>query len=216
MADVRLFKGYIEELSGNNLLKKQIAVLEKANARLESELKELKEEVKLFKKEKGSQALPKTGKKRGRKSRTMLQIIEDEMAKTKDKQMKVTDIVKVLKNKFESKAKNMYASVAASMNNSNKFVKAAPGVYKLVAEGDAKQQPKKKAATLVKKAVAKKVPAKKAVASSTEPEVKKPVAKKKAVAAKKPVAKKKAPAKKKPAAKKKVAAKKPAADKPVS
>jgi hypothetical protein len=225
MADVRKFKSYIEELSGNNLLKKQMAALEKANTRLERELKAIKNELNLIKKQKVTPAAAaKTGKKRGRKPRTMLQIIEAEMAKSKDNQMKVTDIVTILKKKFDSKAKNMYASVSASMNNSDKFEKAARGVYKLVAQG-ADKPVEQKAAAPGKKAAAKKKTAakKKAVAKASvnkdmapaaESEAKKPAAKKKATARKKTAAKKKAPAAKKSAAKKKApASKKPAARK---
>lgn len=146
MADIRNFRLYIEELSGNNLLKKKINSLERSNKKLEKELAAIKNELKEFKKS-GTVSLPK---KRGRKPRTMLQIIETEMSKKKNRQMKVTDIVKTLEKKnYKSKAQNVYASVAASMNNSNKFQKVAPGVYQLVeAKGKKKQskaKPKKKA-----------------------------------------------------------------------
>ena len=195
MADVRNFRNYIEELSGNNLLKKKMAALERANTKLERELKALKDEIKELKKN-GAVAAPK---KRGRKPRTMLQIIEAEMGKAKDNRMKVTDLVKALKkSKFESKAQNMYASVAASMNNSDKFQKVAPGEYQLVAEASAPKAATKKAAAK------KKSPAKKKAVAKKKPAAKKKAApKKKAAAKKKPVAKKKAATKKKAAPKKK-------------
>ena len=226
MADIRHFRGYIEELSGNNLLKKQIAALEKANTKLEREIKALTAEVKQIKKQK---AAPVVAKRKGRKPRTMLQIIEAELGKAKNNQMKVTDIVKVLKQKkFQSKAKNFYASVAASLNNSPKFEKVSPGVYELVAEAapaKKKAAPKKKKAAKKKAAPKKKAPAKKKAAKKAP--AKKKVAKKK-VAKKAPAKKKaakKAPAKKKAAtkkavkkapAKKKVAKKKAPAKKKVA
>ena len=97
-------------------------------------------------------------KPKGRKPRPMIKIIEDEMAKQKDKTMKVTDIVKMLKRKkVKSKAQNFYSSVAASLANSPKFEKAGPGSYQLVSE----KKPAKKKTVKKKKAAKKKVSKKK-------------------------------------------------------
>jgi hypothetical protein len=129
MPDIRNFRLYLEELSGNNLLKKKIASLERANNKLEKRMSELSAEVKLLKKHKVA-VLPK---KKGRKPRPMIQVIEDEMAKKKDKTMKVVDIVAMLKKKkVKTKARSIYSSVAAALIQNPKFEKVAPGVFKLV------------------------------------------------------------------------------------
>ncbi len=131
MPDVRNFRKYLEELSGNNFLRKKVMVLERANKKLEAEVKEIKAEIKLLKKHKVS-AIPK---KKGRKPRTMIQVIEAEMAKKKNKTMKVTDIVKMLKlKKVKTKAVNPYSSVAAALSQNKKFEKVGVGEFKLVGE----------------------------------------------------------------------------------
>ena len=144
MADIRNFRNYIEELSGNNFLRKKVNTLEKKNQKLERQIKELKNEIKAVKKNM-AKPLPKP---KGRKPRPMIKIIEDEMSKQRGKKMKVTDIVKMLKRKkVKSKTKNMYSSVAASLANSDKFEKVERGVYKLAGEKKAatkKKVPKKK------------------------------------------------------------------------
>jgi hypothetical protein len=168
-----------------------MARLEKANAGLESELKEIKEQLRTLKQIKVPKQKAAAAKKRGRKPRTMLQIIEAEMQKKSDKTMKVTEIVKMLKQKnYQSKAKNVYMSVSASLNNNGRFEKNGRGAYKLA--GETAPAPTKKTAD---------APARKTTAK------KKAAAKKKAGAKAKPAAKKKTVAKVKPAAKKKAVGK---------
>lgn len=146
MADIRSFRKYIEDLSGNDYLKKKVAALEKKNSRLERDIRELREDVKLLKKYKDS-PLPR---KKGRKPRPMIQVIEDEMSRAEDQTMKVTDIIAMLKKKnVKSKAQNMYSSVAASLTHSDKFEKVAPGEFKLV--GGSKPAKKKKTSKKAKK-----------------------------------------------------------------
>lgn len=146
MSDIRNFRAYLEELSGNNFLRKKVATLERANSKLEKDIQEIKAELKLFKKHK----VVKVPKKKGRKARPIIQIIEDEMAKAKDKTMKVTDIVNMLrKKKVKSKARSLYSSVAAALIQNPKFEKVSPGVFKLVGAkaeaGEAKPKVKKAA-----------------------------------------------------------------------
>lgn len=139
MADVRNFRKYLEELSGNNLLLKKVAALEKRNATLEKHIQELKEDMKLLKKHGLSDALPK---KKGRKPRPMIRVIEDEMLKSPGHEMAVKDIVKLIKKKsIHSKATNVYSSVASSLTQSPKFEKVGPGVFRLT---DAPPKEKKK------------------------------------------------------------------------
>ncbi len=138
MTDIRNFRNYIEELSGNNLLKKKIKVLEKRNKKIEIILDEAKEDIKAIKKN----MLKPIPKPKGRKPRSMIRMIEDEMAKQPNKTIKVTDLVKKLKRKrVKSKAQNLYSSIAASLANSPKFTKVGPGTYKLAVEK--KPAPKK-------------------------------------------------------------------------
>jgi len=145
MADARNFRKYLEELSGNNYLKKKVKALEKKNETLEKEMKELKDLLKQIKTN-IPKALPK---QKGRKPRPMIRIIEDELAKQKDGKMKVTDIVKMLKRKnIKSKTQNLYSSVAASLANSPKFEKIGKGEYRLKSKASAAPAKKK----VVKKA----------------------------------------------------------------
>jgi hypothetical protein len=138
MADVRNFRNYLEELNGNNFLKKKVKTLEKKNNKLEKALKEIQSELKSIKKNM-VKPLPKP---KGRKPRPMIKMIEDEMSKQPGKTMKVTEIVKMLKRKkIKTKAQSLYSSVAASLANSPKFVKTSAGVYKLAGE---KKSSKKK------------------------------------------------------------------------
>jgi hypothetical protein len=151
MPDIRNFRKYLEELSGNNFLRKKVVSLERANNKIEAELRDLKGEIKLLKKHKFAAA----PKKKGRKPRRMIQVIEDEMSKKKDKTMKVTAIVDVLKKKkVKTKAKNLYFSVASALRQSNKFVKVGPGEFKLMDE-KAAPKPRGKAAGKGKKKSAK-------------------------------------------------------------
>lgn len=153
MADARNFKKYIQELSGNSLLIKKMKALEKRNATLERKISDLSEEVKLLKKAGAMSAVPK---KKGRKPRPMIRIVEDEMAKRPGGEMSVKDILKMLKQKKVSvKTANLYSSVASSLTQNPKFEKVAPGVFRLKSESPA---PKKKAAkkTAKKKKAAKK------------------------------------------------------------
>ncbi len=138
MADIREFRNYIEELSGNNFLKRKVKALEKKNKKLESVIAELSNEIKYIKKNM-AKPIPKP---KGRKPRPMIRIIEEEMAKQPDKTMKVTDIVKMLKRKnVKTKAQSLYTSVSASLTNSEKFQKVGIGEFKLAT---AKKQKAKK------------------------------------------------------------------------
>lgn len=138
MADIREFRNYIEELSGNNFLKRKVKALEKKNKKLESVIAELSNEIKYIKKNM-AKPIPKP---KGRKPRPMIRIIEEEMAKQPDKTMKVTDIVKMLKRKnVKTKAQSLYTSVSASLTNSEKFQKIGIGEFKLAT---AKKQKAKK------------------------------------------------------------------------
>jgi hypothetical protein len=129
MADIRSFRNYIEELSGNNFLRKKVKTLERKNKKLGAALSDLLDEVKYIKKNM-AKPIPKP---KGRKPRPMIRIIEDEMAKRSNKTMKVTEIVKILKRKhLKTKAQSLYSSVSASLANSDKFEKAGPGQFKLV------------------------------------------------------------------------------------
>ena len=139
MADVRNFRNYLEELTGNNFLRKKVKLLERKNKKLEKAIGEIKSELKAVKKNM-VKPLPKP---KGRKPRSMIKMIEDEMAKQPGKTMRVTELVKMLKRKkIKSKAHSLYSSVAASLANSPKFEKAGPGSYKLV--GEKKSNRKKK------------------------------------------------------------------------
>ena len=138
MADIREFRNYIEELSGNNFLKRKVKALEKKNKKLESVIAELSNEIKYIKKNM-AKPIPKP---KGRKPRPMIRIIEEEMAKQPDKTMKITDIVKMLKRKnVKTKAQSLYTSVSASLTNSEKFQKVGIGEFKLAT---AKKQKAKK------------------------------------------------------------------------
>ncbi|MFA6451790.1 MAG: hypothetical protein WCX65_20125 [bacterium] len=131
MSDIRNFRKYLEELTGNDILRRKVKALERSSQKLEAELKEIQADIKLMKNDKTAVV----AEKRGRKSRTMLQIIEAEMTGKKIKTMKVKDMVKLLKRKnFESKAKNPYYSVAAALRFSKKFERAGVGEFKLVGE----------------------------------------------------------------------------------
>jgi hypothetical protein len=131
MADVRNFRNYLEELTGNNYLKKKVKTLEKKNKKLEKSISEIQAELKSIKKNM-AKPLPKP---KGRKPRSMIKMIEDEMSKQPGKTMKVTEIVKMLKRKkIKTKAQSLYSSVAASLANSPKFEKTSAGVYKLISE----------------------------------------------------------------------------------
>jgi len=153
MADIRSFRTYIEELSGNNLLKKKIASLERSEKKLRKQVDELKEEVKTLKKHKTG-PLPK---KKGRKPRTMIKVIEDEMAKKPNKTMKVVDIISMLKKKkVKSKAGNVYSSVASSLTHNPKFEKIGPGEFKLVGEPSGTKKKAKKTAKKGRKKSSKK------------------------------------------------------------
>jgi hypothetical protein len=143
MADARNFRKYVEELSGNNFLRKKVKSLEKNNERLFTELAEIKAELKSVKKNM-AKPMPKP---KGRKPRPMIKIAEDEMAKRKDRAIKVTELVKILKRKkVKSKAQNMYSSVAASLSNSPKFEKVSPGRFRLAAQQKPAKKGKKKSA----------------------------------------------------------------------
>jgi hypothetical protein len=144
MTDVRNFRKYIEELSGNNLLIKKIKALEKKQEKLLADMDEIKAAMSLMKKN-TSKPAPKP---KGRKPRPMIRMIQDEMAKKPDRTMKVTDMVKMLKKKkIKTKAQNFYSSVAASLANSPKFEKVSPGVYRL--KELIKEQSKKKPEAVV-------------------------------------------------------------------
>jgi hypothetical protein len=140
MSDIRNFRNYLEELSGNDFLKKKVKSLEKKNKKLEKTLSEVLAEIKAIKKN----MVKPIPKPKGRKPRPMIKIIEDELAKQPKQTMRVTEIVKMLKRKkIKSKAHSLYSSVAASLANSPKFEKAEAGSYRLVTE---KKSPKKKSA----------------------------------------------------------------------
>jgi len=131
MADIRNFRNYLEELSGNDYLRKKVLSLEKKNKKLEKTLSGLISEIKAIKKN----MVKPIPKPKGRKPRPMIKIIEDEMSKQPKKTMRVTEIVKLLKRKkIKTKAHSLYSSVAASLANSPKFEKAGAGAYKLVGE----------------------------------------------------------------------------------
>lgn len=137
MADVRNFRKYVEELSGNNFLRKKVKSLERKGEKILAELQAIREELKAVKKNM-AKPIPKP---KGRKPRPMIKIIEDEMAKRKNKTMRVTELVKILKRKkIKSKAQNLYSSVAASLSNSTKFAKAGPGAFRLVSEKKKKKK----------------------------------------------------------------------------
>jgi tetratricopeptide (TPR) repeat protein len=139
MTDIRNFGKYLEELSGNNILQKKIMTLEKANKKLESQIESLKEEIRELKKLKPA-APPK---KRGRKARTIIQVIEDEMGKKKDKTMKVNDILAMLEAKnVKMKAAKPYNSIAAALSQNKKFEKAGPGAFKLSGAVENSTEPK--------------------------------------------------------------------------
>jgi hypothetical protein len=128
MPDIRNFRKYLEELSGNNILRKKIASLERANGIMEKKLDELKDDIKLLKKSKAI-SIPK---KKGRKPKPIIKVIELEMAKKKDQSMKVTEIIKMLKTKkVKTKAHSLYSSVAAALSKNPKFEKVGPGEFKL-------------------------------------------------------------------------------------
>jgi hypothetical protein len=153
MADVRNFRNYLEELTGNNYLKKKVKILEKKNKKLENALSDVAAELKSIKKNM-AKPLPKP---KGRKPRPMIKMIEDEMAKQPNKAMRVTEMVKMLKRKkIKTKAASLYSSVAASLANSAKFEKVAPGEYKIAGAGAKKAKPVSAKKKSVKKKAAKK------------------------------------------------------------
>ncbi|MFA6449624.1 MAG: hypothetical protein WCX65_09155 [bacterium] len=158
MADVRNFRNYLEELTGNNYLKKKVKMMEKKNKKLENAVNEIAAELKSIKKNM-AKPLPKP---KGRKPRPMIKMIEDEMAKQPNKAMRVTDMVKMLKRKkIKTKATSLYSSVAASLANSAKFEKVAPGEYKIAGEKTKSSEAKSPKKKTVKKKIVKKKSAKK-------------------------------------------------------
>jgi len=149
MADVRNFRKYVQELSGNNLLIKKMAALEKKQKKLEKKIDAMKEDIGLIKKAK-AEVLPK---KKGRKPRPMIKVIEDEMAAAPGKTMMVRDIVKMLKRKnVKSNAANMYSSVASSLTHNPKFEKAGVGKFRLVGGSAPKAKKTRKKSAKAKKA----------------------------------------------------------------
>lgn len=130
MPETANLKSLIAEASGNKELAKQIKKLEKEQKRLEIKFSALKASYKQTLKR--YSAVPK---KKGRKPRPMIQVIEAEMSKKKNKTMKVTEIVKMLKQKkVKMKAAKPYSSVAAALSQNKKFEKAGVGEFRLVGE----------------------------------------------------------------------------------
>lgn len=183
----------LQEATGMDRFARRIAKLEKEVERLDRALLDLDKEIGAV-----SRKTASLTSKGGAKRRPLIDQIEEIVKEKGGGPMKVTDIKNILlKDKnVKTRAKNFYAVITVSLNNSGKFQKTAPGEYKLIAGAD-------KAAP-ARKTGAKKGPGRKKAAAKAP--ARKKAAKKKAAPATKKAPAKKAPAKKK-AAKKAPAAK---------
>jgi hypothetical protein len=169
----------LQEATEVDRFTRRLIKLEKEVERIEKLLQELDKEVGSVSRK--TAALTSKG---GQKRKPLIDQIEEIVKEQGGGPMKVTDVKDILlKDKnVKTRAKNFYAVITVSLNNSNKFEKTGPGEYRLLPEAS-------------RAAAAKKGPAKKKAAAE-KTAAKKAPAKKKAVAAKKPAARKTRAAKK--------------------
>lgn len=125
--NIRRLKKDIQELAEVDNLKKQIETMSREHEKVLGEVRELKKEVAEI-----SRKLAAIGPG-GKRVRTplLIDIIED-IAAGMEQPIKVTDLRETLMKdkRVKSKAENFYAVIATAMNNSPKFDKLGPGVYR--------------------------------------------------------------------------------------
>lgn len=192
----------LQEATGMDRFIRRIAKLEKEVERIEKGLLDLDKEIGAV-----SRKTATLTRKGGQKRRPLIDQIEEIVRENGGGPMKVTEIKDILlKDKnVKTRAKNFYAVITVSLNNSGMFQKTAPGEYKLT-DGSTKAAPAKKAAGKKaagkKKAAAKAAPKKRGPKPKAAPQKRGPkpkaAAKKKVTPSAKKAAKK-APAKKKAA-----------------
>jgi hypothetical protein len=156
---IRLRKD-LQEVAGVDKFEKRLDKLEKDIARIEKEMQEFNKELGIV-----SRRTASITQKGAPKRKPLIQLIEEIMAEKGGGPMKVTEIKQILlkEKKIKTRAKNFYAVITVSLNNSPIFKKTGPGEYKLEKKsaGAKKAAAKKPAA---KKAAPKKAAAKKKVA----------------------------------------------------
>lgn len=153
---VRLRKD-LQEVAGVDKFEKRLAKLEKDIVRIEKEMQEFNKELGII-----SRRTATITQKGAPKRKPLIQLIEEIMTEKGGGPMKVTEIKQILlkEKKIKTRAKNFYAVITVSLNNSPLFKKTGPGEYKLDRKSaGSKTAPRKTAA---KKAPVRKKAAKKA------------------------------------------------------
>ena len=118
----------LQEATGSDKFDKRIQKLEKEFERLEKEVQEMNRELGMLNRK--TATLTSKG---GSKKKPLILLIEEIMVEKGGGPMKVTDIKEILlkDKKVKTRAKNFYAVITVSLNNSKKFKKTGPGEYKL-------------------------------------------------------------------------------------
>lgn len=155
----------LQEVAGVDKFEKRLAKLEKDIARVEKEMQDFNKELGIV-----SRRTATITQKGAPKRKPLIRIVEEIMAEHGGGPMKVTEIKQILlkDKKIKTRAKNFYAVITVSLNNSPLFKKTGPGEYKLERKAAAKKTPGRKPA-------AKKTPGRKPAAKKPG---RKPAAKK--------------------------------------
>jgi hypothetical protein len=126
---VTRLKKDLHELTEMDVYGRRLNKLERDVARVDKSVQEMLRE--LDKVSRKTMALTRKGAPRRRKS--LISIVEEILIANGGGPMKVTEIKKILlkDKKLKTRAKNFYAVITVSLNNSDKFKKTGPGEYKL-------------------------------------------------------------------------------------
>ena len=119
----------LQEATGVDKFNRRVVRLEKEVARLEKELQDLNKELGTVSRK--TAALTSKG---AEKKKPLIEQVEEIMTERGGGPMKVTEVKDILlkEKKIKTRAKNFYAVITVSLNNSDKFKKIGPGEYKLI------------------------------------------------------------------------------------
>ena len=120
----------LQELTDLDDFNRRLAKVEKDLEKIEKQFHEVSKEVDRVSRKTAS--INKKGPAQKRKP--LIQLIEEIVEANGGGPMKVTDIKKILvkEKKIKTRAKNFYAVITVSLNNSPKFKKTGPGEYRLL------------------------------------------------------------------------------------
>lgn len=119
----------LQELTDLDEFSRKVAKLEKDVLNIEKQMHEMSRELDKI----GRKTSSLTRKGAPARKKPLISLVEEIVAANGGGSMKVTDIKKALikDKKVKTRAKNFYAVITVSLNNSPKFKKTGPGEYKL-------------------------------------------------------------------------------------